>query len=63
MQKALEELQHGRTTIVIAHRLSTVQNADKIVVLDKGEIVEQGSHVELLKANGMYAKMYHAGLN
>tara|TARA_B100000242_G_scaffold274708_1_gene229221 strand:+ start:12409 stop:14187 length:1779 start_codon:yes stop_codon:yes gene_type:complete len=63
VQKALEELQHGRTTIVIAHRLSTVQNADKIVVLDKGEIVEQGSHVELLKANGMYAKMYHAGLN
>ena len=48
----------GRTTLVIAHRLSTVENADRIVVLDKGRIVEEGSHRELLARGGTYAKLY-----
>ena len=53
----------GRTTIVIAHRLSTVENADKIVVMDQGQIVEQGKHHELLAANGEYAKLYNMNLS
>jgi ATP-binding cassette subfamily B protein len=48
----------GRTAIVIAHRLSTIQKADKILVLHKGEIVEEGSHLELLLKNGSYANLY-----
>jgi ATP-binding cassette subfamily B protein len=48
----------GRTAIVIAHRLSTIQKADKIIVLDKGEIKEAGSHEELLNLNGYYAQLY-----
>jgi subfamily B ATP-binding cassette protein MsbA len=48
----------GRTTLVIAHRLSTVQNADKIVVMDQGVVVEQGSHQELLAQGGAYASLY-----
>lgn len=63
VQQALEELQHGRTTIVIAHRLSTVQNADNIIVLDKGQIVEQGKHEDLLALGGVYAQMYQVGLS
>ncbi len=62
VQAALQELEKGRTTIVIAHRLSTVQTADQIIVLDKGQIVEQGRHEELLKNNGLYARMYKTGL-
>ncbi|MGB6150636.1 MAG: ABC transporter ATP-binding protein [Pricia sp.] len=57
VQDALEKMMRNRTSIVIAHRLSTIQNADKIVVLQKGEIVEQGSHVELLSQNGIYKKL------
>ncbi len=62
VQGALAELEKGRTTIVIAHRLSTVQNADQIIVLDKGKIAEQGRHEELLANNGLYARMYKTGL-
>ncbi|WP_289644704.1 ABC transporter ATP-binding protein [Maribacter aestuarii] len=57
VQDALEKMMRNRTSIVIAHRLSTIQNADKIVVLQKGKIVEQGSHTELLAKNGTYKKL------
>ena len=58
VQASLETLMAGRTTLVIAHRLSTVQKADRIVVLDQGEIVEQGRHEELLEHDGIYAGLY-----
>jgi subfamily B ATP-binding cassette protein MsbA len=58
VQAAIDEMQKDRTTIIIAHRLSTVQKADRIVVLRRGEIIEQGSHQELLNANGEYASLY-----
>ena len=55
---ALETLMQGRTTLVIAHRLSTIEKADRIVVLQKGEIVEIGTHRELLEKNGVYAQLH-----
>lgn len=55
---ALEKLMEGRTTIMVAHRLSTIQHADKIIVMHKGEIKESGSHQELLQMNGIYRKLY-----
>jgi subfamily B ATP-binding cassette protein MsbA len=58
IQAALEELLQGRTTIVIAHRLSTVEKADRIVVLDSGRIAELGTHRDLLEKNGLYAQLY-----
>ncbi len=58
IQEALNELMKGRTSIVIAHRLSTIANLDRIVVLKDGKIVEQGSHKELLKKSGAYAKLW-----
>jgi subfamily B ATP-binding cassette protein MsbA len=62
VQEALERLLNGRTTFVIAHRLSTVQQADKIVVLAKGKIVEVGTHKELIQGKGLYAKMHGNGM-
>lgn len=59
IQRALEMMRKGRTTIVIAHRLSTVKRAHKIIVMDKGEIVEQGSHEELLQRGGLYSELWH----
>ena len=58
IQESLEELSHGRTVIVVAHRLSTVKNADEIIVIDKSGIVERGSHEELLLQDGEYKKLY-----
>ncbi|MGE4071932.1 MAG: lipid A export permease/ATP-binding protein MsbA [Lysobacterales bacterium] len=60
VQQALRSAMSGRTTIVIAHRLSTVEQADRIVVMDEGRIVEQGSHTELLARGGMYAQLYRS---
>ncbi len=59
VQGALSNLMKNRTTLVIAHRLSTVQHADRIVVLDKGQIIEMGTHEELLQKNGQYTRLYH----
>ncbi|MFW5868242.1 MAG: ABC transporter ATP-binding protein, partial [Armatimonadota bacterium] len=59
IQRALDELRHNRTTFVIAHRLSTVRNADKILVIKGGQIVEEDSHEELMARNGVYAEMYN----
>jgi subfamily B ATP-binding cassette protein MsbA len=58
IQKALEAVVKGRTTFIIAHRLSTIENADRIFVIDKGQIVEQGSHRELLNRQGFYAQLH-----
>jgi ABC-type multidrug transport system fused ATPase/permease subunit len=61
IQKALRRLLKGRTSFVIAHRLSTITNADRIVVIHDGRIIEQGSHAELLKKQGMYYDLYRTG--
>jgi ATP-binding cassette subfamily B protein len=60
IQKALDELSKGRTTIVVAHRLSTIKNADEIIVLTDQGIQEKGSHRELLDKRGMYAELYNS---
>jgi len=60
VQSAINKMQQDRTTIIIAHRLSTIKNADRIIVLKEGEIVEQGSHKELINASGEYAKLNQA---
>jgi subfamily B ATP-binding cassette protein MsbA len=58
VQDALYRLMQNRTTFVIAHRLSTVQHADRIIVIDEGEIVEEGTHAELIQADGLYSHLY-----
>lgn len=58
VQQALDRLMRGRTTLVIAHRLATIERADRIVVMDAGRVVEQGSHTELLAAGGLYARLH-----
>lgn len=60
IQKAMDKLMEGRTSFIIAHRLSTIKNADLILVMDKGDIVEQGTHTELLEKNGFYSKLYNS---
>ncbi len=62
IQDALEKLMRGRTTIMVAHRLSTIQHADKIIVMHKGEVRESGTHQELLAQNGIYKKLYELQL-
>ncbi|MCL2832842.1 MAG: ABC transporter ATP-binding protein/permease [Treponema sp.] len=63
IQKAMNELMKGRTSFVIAHRLSTIKDADLIFVMKDGDIVEQGNHTQLLKANGFYADLYNSQFN
>lgn len=63
IQKALDDLCKGRTTLVVAHRLSTIKNADEILVVMDGNIIERGNHNELLKLNGEYSKLYNAQFN
>ena len=58
LQEALERLMSGRTTIVIAHRLSTVRRADVIVAMEQGRVVERGTHAELLAAGGLYRRLH-----
>ena len=60
IQSALLVLMQGKTCFVIAHRLSTIKNADKIVVLDPGQVVETGTHAELISRNGFYAGLYNS---
>ena len=60
VRDALDRLMEGRTTVVIAHRLSTVRDADKILVLDHGQVVEQGTHLQLLESGGLYAQLVSA---
>ena len=60
IQSAMDNLMKGRTSFIIAHRLSTIKNADLILVMNHGDIVEQGTHEELLAKNGFYADLYNS---
>ncbi|MCP9446152.1 MAG: ABC transporter ATP-binding protein/permease [Nitrospira sp.] len=63
VQEAVDRLMHGRTTFIVAHRLSTVQHADRILVLDKGRLVEEGTHAQLMERKGLYHYLYTIRLN
>ena len=60
IQQAFEKLMEGRTSFIVAHRLSTIKSADVILVMKDGNIIEQGNHEELLEENGFYAKLYES---
>ena len=60
IQKAFDTMMEGRTSFIVAHRLSTIQEADVILVMRNGQIVEQGSHEELLQKRGFYSELYHS---
>ncbi len=60
VQQAMDKLTKGRTSFIIAHRLSTIKNADLILVMNEGDIIEQGTHEELLKKQGFYANLYNS---
>ena len=60
VQQAMDKLMQDRTSFVIAHRLSTIKNADIILVIKDGDIIEQGTHKQLLKLNGFYAELYNS---
>ena len=60
IQRAFEKLMTGRTSFIVAHRLSTIQNANVILVMNDGNVIEQGTHEELLRKNGFYSKLYHS---
>ena len=60
VQKAMDKLSEGKTSFIIAHRLSTIKNADLILVMKDGNIIEQGSHNELMKKKGFYADLYNS---
>jgi ATP-binding cassette subfamily B protein len=60
VQKAMDKLMEGRTSFIIAHRLSTIKNADLILVMNEGNIIETGSHAQLMKKNGFYAELYNS---
>ena len=60
VQKAMDKLTKGRTSFIIAHRLSTIKNADLILVMNEGDIIEQGTHEQLLEQNGFYANLYNS---
>lgn len=60
VQKAFQKMMKGRTSFVVAHRLSTIKEADIILVMNDGNIIEQGTHEQLLKRNGFYAKLYNS---
>lgn len=60
IQKAMDNLMKGRTSFIIAHRLSTIRDADRILVMKDGDIIEQGTHEELLEKKGFYAELYNS---
>ena len=60
IQSAFSKMMHGRTSFIVAHRLSTIREADVILVMKDGQIIEKGNHTELLELNGFYAKLYNS---